>query len=215
MVGDQNGAGGAAPGACPVCGEPLYGWTVVDPPGANSAPTVLDRCENCGTVVERGVTVDLDAEWRAVLATSEAGGHEISIPNRGSVQAALGLDGWAALDLAPGHLLLNRRGLELLAERAGQRLESVRTPPSRRSLAWMWQTLLNGLTFHANFAREWRAGRLRPSTAISRPRFWIDGVVTVLAAPLVALVAVPLELAASAVGRGGELRASARGALSL
>jgi hypothetical protein len=207
MAGDQNGAGGAAPGACPVCGEPLYGWTVVDPPGANSAPTVLDRCENCGTVVVRGKTVDLDAEWRAVLATAD--GQEITIPNRGSVQAALGLDGWAALDLAPGHLLLTRRGLELLAERAGARLESVRTPPSRRSVAWMWQTLLNGLTFHANFAREWRAGRLRPATAISRARFWIDGVVTVLAAPLVALVAVPLELVASALGRGGQLRARA------
>jgi hypothetical protein len=215
MVGDQNGAGDAAPGACPVCGEPVYGWTVVDPPGADSAPTVLDRCENCGTVVERGVTVDLDAEWRAALATAAPGGREMSVPNRGSLQAALGLDGWAALDLAPGRLLLNRRGLELLAERAGQRLESVRTPPTRRSLAWMWQTLENGLTFHANFAREWRAGRLRPSTAISGPRFWIDAVVAIIAAPLVALVAVPLELVASAFGRGGELRATAGGSPSL
>jgi hypothetical protein len=215
MVGEQNGAGDAAPGACPVCGEQLYGWTVVDPPGTASSPTVLDRCENCGTVVERGAAVDLDAEWRAVLGTAVAEGGEISIPNRGSVQAALGLDGWAALDLAPARLLMNRRGLELLAERAGRHLESVRTPPTRRSLAWMWQTLLNGLTFHANFGREWRAGRLRPSTAIGRSRFWIDVVVTVLAAPLVALVAVPLELLAAAFGRGGELRARAGGSPSL
>jgi hypothetical protein len=209
MAGDQNGAGGSA-GACPVCGEPLYGWTVVDPPGTAAPPRVLERCENCGTVVERGVAVDLDAEWAAVLG-SGGDRSRISIPNRGSLQAALGLDGWAALDLAPGALLLNRCGLELLAERSGHRLESVGTPPTRRAIAWMWQTLLNGLTFHANFAREWRAGRLRPSSAISRPRFYIDVVVTVLAAPLVALIAVPLELGAALLGRGGELHAVARG----
>jgi hypothetical protein len=214
MVGERNGAGDSVPGACPVCGEPLYGWTIVDPPGTASSATVLDRCENCGTVVERGVAVDLDAEWQAALATG-GDGPEVAIPNRGSLQAALGLDGWAALDLAPGRLLVNRRGLELLAQRAGDRLASVRTPPTRRALGWMWQTLLNGLTFHANFAREWRAGRLRPATAISGPRYWIDVVVTVLGAPLVALVAVPLELVASALGRGGELQARVGGSASL
>ena len=72
----------------------------------------------------------------------------------------------------------------------------------------MWQTLLNGLTFHPNFAREVRAGRLRAGTA-QPAAFAIDVVVTVLGAPLVALVSVPLELGAALAGRGGELVATA------
>jgi hypothetical protein len=204
MAGEGNGSAASALAPCPLCGEPLFGWIVVAPPTASQR--VLDRCENCGAVVERGAQVDLAAEWDAVRTDGE----RVSVPNRGSLQATIGLDGWAAIDLAPGRLLLTGRSLELLAERNGSRLESVRTPQRRRSQAWMWQTLLNGLTFHPNFAREVRAGRLGPSSAISRPRFLVDLVVTVLGAPLVALVSVPLELVAGAVGRGGELEAEAR-----
>lgn len=69
----------------------------------------------------------------------------------------------------------------------------------------MWQTLVNGLTFHPNFAREVRAGRLRATTARSRLTFAIDCVVTALAAPLVLLASVPLELVSALAGRGGEL----------
>jgi hypothetical protein len=168
---------------------------------------VLDRCENCGVVVERGIAVDLADEWRVL-----GDGPTVTIPNRGSLQAAIGLDGWAALDLSPGSLVLTRRSLELLAERNDAEIESAATPATRRAQTWMWQTLLNGLTFHPNFAREWRAGRLRPSSAASRPRFYVDLVVTVLAAPLVALVSAPLELGAALAGRGGELRAVLLGA---
>jgi hypothetical protein len=203
MAGDGNGSG-TIHAPCPLCGEPLYGWIVVAPPGGDER--VMIRCENCGLAVERGAEVDLAQEWAAVR-TGDSG---LSIPNRGSLQATIGLDGWAAIDLTPGRLLLTRRSVELLAERNQQRLESVHTPQRRRAQAWMWQTLLNGLTFHPNFGRELRAGRLRPSTAISRPRFFVDLVVTVLGAPLVALVSVPLEAAAAALGRGGELVATAR-----
>jgi hypothetical protein len=69
----------------------------------------------------------------------------------------------------------------------------------------MWQTLLNGLTFHPNFVREARAGTLRPSTGRGHLAFAADLVVTLLAAPLVALVSFPLELAASLFRRGGEM----------
>jgi hypothetical protein len=203
MAGDGNGSGELhAP--CPLCGQPLYGWIVVAPPGGDER--VLVRCENCGAVLERGAEVDVAREWAAVLGE----GGTVSIPNRGSLQATIGLDGWTAIDLAPGRILLTRRALELLAERNRSALESVRTPQRRRAQAWMWQTLLNGLTFHPNFAREVRAGRLRPSSAISRPRFFVDLVVTVLGAPLVALVSVPLEAVAALLGRGGELDATAR-----
>ena len=69
----------------------------------------------------------------------------------------------------------------------------------------MWQTLLNGLTFHPNFAREVRAGRLRRRRRAAGSRFAVDCVVTVLAAPLVLLASVPLELVSAMLGRGGEL----------
>ena len=84
----------------------------------------------------------------------------------------------------------------------------MRTPVTARAQAWMWQTMLNGLTFHANFARELRAGRLRPANARSRFAFAADLVVTVLGAPLIAIVSVPLELVAALARRGGEMRAA-------
>jgi hypothetical protein len=74
----------------------------------------------------------------------------------------------------------------------------------------MWQTLLNGLTFHPNFAREVRAGRLRPANARSRVKFAVDSIVTVLGAPLVALASFPLEAIAALARRGGLMVATAR-----
>ena len=74
----------------------------------------------------------------------------------------------------------------------------------------MWQTILNAFTFHENFARQVRAGTLRPGGARGRLKFGIDAVVTVLAAVPVALVSAPLELVAALLGRGGELVAVAR-----
>jgi hypothetical protein len=213
----SNGAT-ARPGPCPLCGEQLYGWVALPPAGnavvgvpiAEREARVIDRCENCGVAVERGRAIELAAEWEAVCRPGEAGARRISVPNRESVQAWIGEAGWAGIDLYPGRLLHTPASLELLAERNGQVLEGRRTPLSRAAQAGMWQTLLNGLTFHANFAREVRAGRLRPGTARSRVRFWIDAVVTVLGAPLVLLVSVPLELGAAVGRRGGELTATAR-----
>ena len=74
----------------------------------------------------------------------------------------------------------------------------------------MWQTILNAFTFHENFARQVRAGTLRPGGAWGRLKFGIDAVVTVLAALPVAIVSAPLELFAAPAGRGGELVAVAR-----
>ncbi len=74
----------------------------------------------------------------------------------------------------------------------------------------MWQTILNALTFHENFARQIRAGTLRPAGAWGRLKFGIDAVVTALAALPVALISAPLELVSALLGRGGELVAVAR-----
>ena len=202
---------------CPLCGQPLYGWIALPPQSAEAsvgmlltegdAPErVIDRCESCGVAVEHGLDVDLAAEWKAVQAPSANGRPAIAVPNRASLQAAIGVQGWAAIELSPGRLLLTPRSLELLARRNAARLEPLRRPLWGRGQAWMWQTLLNGLTFHPNFAREVRAGRLRPATARSRLAFALDSVVTVLGAPLIALISIPLELVASLLRRGGELR---------
>jgi hypothetical protein len=206
---------------CPLCGRPLYGWIAL--PAARGAATigmplgsdprserVIDRCEHCGVAVEHGRNVDLTAEWAAIDRTEADGGRGIVVPNRASLQAAIGVEGWAGIDRGPGSLLLTPRSLELLGERTGHQLESVRTPPSLRAQAWMLQTLLNGLTFHPNFAREVRAGRLRPASARSRFAFVADAVVTVLGAPLVVVVSVPLELIGALARRGGEMVAARR-----
>jgi hypothetical protein len=206
---------------CPLCGRRLYGWialpaasggaTIGMPLGSDSrSELVIDRCEHCGVAVEHGRDVDLSAEWAAIDRSEGDGDGAIVLPNRASLQAAIGVEGWAGIDRSRGSLLLTPRSLELLGERTGHELEAVRTPPSLRAQAWMLQTLLNGLTFHPNFAREVRAGRLRPASARSRFAFAADVVVTVLGAPLVALVSVPLELIGALARRGGEMVGSQR-----
>jgi hypothetical protein len=178
-------------------------------PGGSGGERIVDRCESCGVAVERGGHIDVAAEWGAVAGAAPDGERELAIPDRGSLQAAIGLDGWAAIDLTPGSLLLTRKSLSLLAEVNDYRLERTSWPVWGRNQAWMWQTLLNGLTFHPNFAREVRAGRLRARNARSRFAFVVDVMVTVLGAPLVALVSFPLETVAALARRGGELRAQA------
>ena len=198
---------------CPLCGEPLYAWIVLPGQGeeasvglplASASETILGRCENCGAALERGREADLEAEWAAI---APSGSTAISTPNRASLQAAIGVEGWAAMPLVDGRLLLTPKSLALLAEHNGYAVGNVRTPLSSRAQAWMWQTLLNGLTFHPNFAREVRAGRLRPANARSKLAFGVDAVVTVLGAPLVILLSAPLELGAALARRGGEVTA--------
>lgn len=204
---------------CPLCGRPLYGWialpaasggvTVGMPLGSDPrSERVIDRCEHCGVALEHGRTVDLATEWAAIDRSEGDGDGAIALPNRASLQAAIGVEGWAGIDRGPGSLLLTPRSLELLGERTGHEIASVRTPLSIRAQAWMLQTMLNGLTFHPNFAREVRAGRLRPANARSRFAFAADAVVTVLGAPLIVLVSVPLELIGVLARRGGEIVAT-------
>jgi hypothetical protein len=213
-------SGAVEPGPCPLCGQQLYGWIALPPAGHDASigvpvretgrDRVIDRCENCGVAVERGRQIDVTTEWEAICQAGQPGAREISIPNRASLQAWIGEVGWAAIDRYPGRLIHTPASLELLAERNRYALERGRSPISRRGQAWMWQTMLNALTFHPNFAREVRAGRLRAANSRSKLRFGIDVVVTVLAAPLVLLVSAPLEFGAALGRRGGELAAVAR-----
>jgi hypothetical protein len=76
-------------------------------------------------------------------------------------------------------------------------------------MASMWQTLLNLLTFHRDFASETASGRLRPGTGRGRAAFWTDAVVTLLAAIPTAFIAVVLEAGAVLSRRGGVIEVEA------
>ena len=76
-------------------------------------------------------------------------------------------------------------------------------------MAAMWQTLLNLLTFHRDFASEAVSGRLRPGTGRGLGAFCTDVVVTVLAAIPTAFIAVLLEGGAVIARRGGVIEIEA------
>ncbi len=211
-----------AEGECPACGGPLHRWVKAHPADARSAEeTLLDRCERCGLVVARSSPVHPAAGGDAAEAaegeldrlferSANGAKGELHAPNRRSLQAAIGEGSWAALELPDRPLVLTPTALEALLERRGGVLDRVRFPVLGRNQIWMWQTLMNALTFHPNFAREALAGRLRPQRGRDRLTFAIDVVVSVLAAPLVAVASFPLETAAALARRGGEMRATVR-----
>jgi len=211
---------------CPLCGASAYTWLTLPAPGEQATvgmispvdpdapdPTrerVIERCSECGAGILIGHgKVDLVAELSAI---SSANGETLKIeaPNRASLQAGIGGEGWAALADWRTRLLLTPRALELLAEKQGYELRSKRFQLWGRSQRWMWQTLLNGLTLHPNFLHEVRGGRLRIENSRGAFSFIADFVASVLAAPLVALVSFPFELIAVLLGRGGLIVAEAR-----
>ena len=189
---------------CPACGKPLYGWVKLDD-RSTGASYVVDRCEECGLGVTRGVP-EPDAVFVSARRGLRSGATiEMRLPNRASWQAGIGGDRWAALELPTQRLHVTPRSLALLLQRHGLAAMRTRQPALGRNQVWMWQTLLNGFTFNANFARDVVRRRLRPRTARGCPSFAIDAVVTVLAALPLAVIAIPLELLAVALRRGGEL----------
>jgi hypothetical protein len=204
----EAGAGAETP-RCPACGEPLFVWIETSGYGPRE-DQVIDRCENCGLVVVRGAVPTSDDAVERLLADrgSREGRVAIRAANAASLQAWLGAENWAALRPG-GHgieptpraasLLLARRGLEI------RRVRHLLGP----GIASMWQTLLNLLTFHRDFASEAASGRLRPGSGRSRAAFWIDAAVTVLAAIPTALIAVLLEGGAVLARRGGVIEIEA------
>ena len=191
---------------CPSCGQPLYGWLQL---GTAAGPSLLQRCENCRLGLAAGLEeADVPRELMAEARNVAGDEIELRVANRDSLQARLGGVHWAALE--PGRALYpTPESLWRLAEKAG--LSPVRLQSERwgRSQVWMWQTILNALTFTENFALKVRSGLLRPSGTGERLRYALDAVVTVLATPLVLVVSVPLELVAALTGRAGVLVAVA------
>lgn len=161
---------------------------------------VLERCESCGLGIGPGNLAEPAPDERGVVAA----------PNRRSWQAGLGGSHWAAVDPPRRDLYPTPDALDRLLAERDLEPQRVRQPPLGRNQLWMWQTLLNGLTFHDNFASDVVAGRLRLRNSRSAAAFAIDAMVSVLAALPVALISLPLELIAVAARRGGLLEADVK-----
>ena len=213
---------GAAPNAprCPACGEPLFAW-VEDAGYGGREDDVIDRCENCGLAAARNAVPTSDAAAEALLSERERRGERVVLrsANAASLQAWLGAENWAALGpnmkrVEPGGAPLQNgiqptpRAVRLLLARRGLEVRRVRHLV-RPGIASMWQTLLNLLTFHRDFASEAASGRLRPGTGRGLAAFSIDAVITVLAAIPTAFIAVLLESGAVLARRGGVIEVQA------
>ena len=217
---------GAAPGAarCPACGEPLFAWVESEGFGPRE-DQLIDRCENCGLVVPRDAVPTPEAAVAQLLGAhgdpsgngndarhSDDGSALVDrVPNAASLQAWLGAENWAALRPQDSSIKPTPRAAELLLARRGLEPRRIRQVPGA-GMASMWQTLLNLLTFHRDFAAEAGSRRLRPGSGRGLAAYLIDAMVTVLAAVPTAILAVLLEGGALLVRRGGviEIRTGER-----
>lgn len=179
----------------------------IDPadPGAAEQGRLLSRCEDCGSGIEQAAEIDLESELEALTVATRNGERTLSAPNRASWQAAAGGEGWAALSDWHGSLLLTPRGMELLLVQTGMKAAKPAFPPWGQNQRWLWQTILNGITLHPDFATDVLRGRLRPRSSRGRFQFFADAVASVLATPLVLLLTVPVEAVAALLGRGGRM----------
>jgi hypothetical protein len=192
----------AEPGAprCPACGEPLFVWVEAQGWGVREDELIL-RCENCGLAVES------DAVPSPKVAAAILDRSPVRSANAASLQAWLGAENWAALRPGDRGPKLTPAAIAALSERAGRRVERIRQPAGA-GIAAMWQTLLNLLTFHRDFAAEAASGRLRPGGGRGRAAYLVDVAITVLAGIPTALLAVLLEGGALLARRGGVLEIS-------
>ena len=194
---------------CPACGEPLFVWIETYGYGSRE-DQVIDRCENCGLVLVRGQIPTPDAAAERLLSDAQQRDDVIAFraANAASLQTWLGAENWAALRPGGHGIEPTPRAASLLLARRGLRIRRIRHLAGS-GMASMWQTLLNLLTFHRDFASETAWGRLRPGTGRREAAFWTDAVVTVLAAIPTAFIAVVLESGAVVARRGGVIEIQA------
>ncbi|HWM63112.1 MAG TPA: hypothetical protein VNP96_03885 [Solirubrobacterales bacterium] len=188
----EAGAGPDNP-PCPACGEPLFGW--IDARPGLAGP--VRRCESCGL----GVVGEPPSAAEALRELDRLGTEgALRIANRGGFSAWIGGAGWAGLE--PGvHCLFTVEAVRRLVANRDQVVRSARWAPGR-GIATMWQTILNGFTFGRNVALG-AFGRSGPVPAAEPWQRRLDALIVVVVAIPALLAAVPLELAAAALRRGG------------
>jgi hypothetical protein len=186
----EAGAGPDNP-PCPACGEPLFGWIDARAGLAGS----VQRCESCGLGVVAG------GDLVSALATldRQTSGGTIRIADRSGFAAWIGGAGWAGLESGTHYLFTAEAVRRLVASR--DQVVSARWAAGAGT-ALMWQTILNGFTFGRNVA----LGALGRGEAAPAERPWqrrLDAVISVAVAIPVMIFAVPMELTAAALRRGG------------
>lgn len=188
----KAGAGPDNP-PCPACGEPLFGW--IDQRPGLAGP--VSRCESCGL----GVVGGPGSAEEALRELDRIGsGQGVTIADRSGFSAWVGGAGWAGLERESRYLFTVEAVRRLVAHR-DQVVKSTRWSAGKGITA-MWQTILNGFTFGRNGA----LGALGRSTAVPAGQPWqrrLDTLINVVVAIPALLFAVPLELAAAALRRGG------------
>ena len=128
----------------------------------------------------------------------------VACPNLASVQARIGGDRWFHQDVPRHRTHFTATGLRLLLERSGFRLERMTHLLIEQNPFGMWQTLLNRLTGERDVAFRALKRDLGSGPGARR-----DLALTAVAGPLLAPIAVALELAAGLAGRGGSVVAVA------
>lgn len=189
----EAGAGPENP-PCPACGEPLFGW--IDRRPGLAGP--VSRCESCGLGVV-GEPGGAEEALRELDRLGEAG-RTATIADRAGFSAWIGGAGWAGLERGSRYLFTVESVRRLVARR-DQVVRSARWSPGR-GIAAMWQTILNGFTFGRNIA----LGALDRSAAVPAGKPWqrrLDTLISVVVAIPALLFAIPLELAAATLRRGG------------
>jgi predicted RNA-binding Zn-ribbon protein involved in translation (DUF1610 family) len=186
----EAGAGPDNP-PCPACGEPLFGWLAEQPRLRGS----VRRCESCGLGV---VGEDADAE-EALRRLGTGGTEGVRIVDRAGFAASLGGAGWAGLEPGARYLYTIEGARRLLARR-DQVVTRRRWRPGAGLLV-TWQTLLNSVTFGHNVALA-ALGRGESAKAARPWQRRIDGLASVVLAIPALAIALPIELAGGALGRG-------------
>ena len=186
---------------CPVCGEPLFGWTT-------SGREPVRRCEACGLAV-LGEPGD-EAAALAELERHRLGGGDdprYRIANRASFQSWLGGSAWAPI--APGtHYLFTREAVRRLVSSRDQTVAGARWSPGA-GIATMWATLVNSFTFGRNVGLA-AIGRGVAEPAAKAWQRRLDAFITVVTAPVVLPVSILLESSAALAWRGGAVELTLR-----
>jgi hypothetical protein len=127
-----------------------------------------------------------------------SGENDSAIANLASFAASLGGPGWAGLGPGASYLFT----VESVRRLAARRDQVVRPRRAlRASVLLSWQTLLNSVTFGHNVA----FGALGWGKAARAKRAWqrrIDALATIILALPALLLAIPIEAAGAAFGRG-------------
>jgi SAM-dependent methyltransferase len=150
---------------------------------------VLEHLERPLTALER-MRPWLAPEGRLIVA----------VPDLDSLQARMGGDRWFHQDVPRHRTQFTGRGLERLLRRAGYEPRGRRRPLIDQNPLGMWLTLLNRLTTERDVPFRFLKGSLSYEHRGGAVR---DATLTAVAGPLLLAAALPMELAATAAGRGG------------